>query len=50
MGWAEIEAVESGYDVQLARNLLAKLIVEAALKGERDPERLTEHALEGHDP
>lgn len=46
LGWADIQKLD-GHDVQLARNLLAKLIVEAALKGERDPERLKDYALEG---
>jgi hypothetical protein len=47
LGWAEIEAAGGGYDTQLARNLLAKRIVKAALTGERDPTRLKAYALEG---
>jgi hypothetical protein len=50
MGWAEIEAAGDGYDMQLARNLLAKLIIEAIQTGERDPERLKTCALEGFEP
>ncbi len=50
MAWTEIEAGSEGYDMQLARDLLAKLIVEAALKGERDPEQLKDYALDGFDP
>ena len=50
LAWAEIEAAGGGYDVQTARNLLAKLIVEAALTGERDLARLKAYALEGFDP
>jgi hypothetical protein len=47
LGWSEFTATSGGYDMQLARDLLAKLIVEEALKGERDPERLKEYALKG---
>lgn len=46
LAWPEIEAA-GGHDLQLARNLLARLIVEAAMEGERDPERLKNYALEG---
>lgn len=46
LAWPEIEAA-GGYDLQLARNVIAKLIVEAAIEGERDPERLKAYALEG---
>lgn len=49
LSWAEIQMVD-GHDLQLARNMLAKLIVEAALNGERDPERLKSFALEGINP
>jgi hypothetical protein len=47
LGWAAISKAQDGYDMQLARDLLAKLIVEAALQGERDPGRLKAYALEG---
>ena len=47
LGWPAIEATEVGYDMQLARNLLAERIVEAAMLGERDPERLKTYALDG---
>ena len=47
LGWAEIQKMD-GYDLQVARDLLAKRIVQAALaNGERDPERLKDYALEG---
>jgi hypothetical protein len=45
MGLAEIEAAGDGYDLQLARDILAKLIDQAALEGERDPDRLKAYAL-----
>lgn len=46
--WAEILAAQDGYDMQSARDLLAKRIMQAALEqGERDPARLKAHALEG---
>jgi hypothetical protein len=49
LAWPEIRAT-GGYDMQLARYLLAKRIVEAAMEGERDPERLKAYALEGFKP
>jgi hypothetical protein len=46
--WAEILAAPDGYDLQLAHDLLAKRIMQAALEqGERDPVRLKAYALEG---
>ena len=49
--WEEVLAVPGGYDLDLARNLLAKRIMECALEhGERDPERLKAYALEGFTP
>jgi hypothetical protein len=50
LSWAEIAKVEGGYDLGLARDLIAKLIVDAALKGERDPVRLKAFALAGFGP
>jgi hypothetical protein len=50
LAWAEVETVE-GYDMQLARDLLAKRIIEAIQEhGERDPDRLKAYALEGFEP
>lgn len=48
LAWPEIDAT-GGY-IQLARYLLAERIVEAAMFGERDPERLKAYALEGVRP
>jgi hypothetical protein len=49
--WAMIEAMQGGYDLQLARNLIAKRIVACiAENGDRDPERLKAYALEGFAP
>ena len=51
MGWAEIQKVPGGYDLDLARNLLAKKIMECALEhGERDPELMKSCALEWFNP
>jgi hypothetical protein len=51
MAWVEISKVPDGYDMQLARDLLAKLIIEAAVEqAERDPEKLKAYALEGFEP
>lgn len=51
LAWAEIMARPDGYDVPMARDLLAKRIIEAALEnGERDPERLKDYALDGFSP
>jgi hypothetical protein len=49
--WEEILAVPGNYDQDLARNLLAKRIMECALEhGERDPDRLKAYALQGFSP
>ena len=51
LAWAEIMTVPDAYDTDLARNVLARRIMEAAMeKGERDPERLKAYALEGFKP
>jgi hypothetical protein len=50
MAWAAIAAVPNAYDTNLARDLLSKRIIKAALENdERDPERLKAYALEGFD-
>ncbi|HUE72753.1 MAG TPA: hypothetical protein VMP01_17840 [Pirellulaceae bacterium] len=51
LAWAEIRKVPDGCDMQLARDLLAKLIIEAAVEqGEREPEKLKAYALDGFNP
>ena len=51
LAWAEIMAVPDAYDTDLARNVLARRIIEAAMEnGERDPERLKAYALKGFNP
>ena len=48
LAWTEITSVQQIYDTLTARTLLARLIIEAALKnGERDPERLKAYAVAG---
>lgn len=44
-------ALPDAYDTDLARNLLARRIIEAAMEnGQRDPERLKAYALQGFNP
>jgi hypothetical protein len=49
--WAEVSAVPGGYDLQLARDLIAKRVVTGiTTTGDRDPEKLKAYALEGFNP
>jgi hypothetical protein len=51
LAWAAIPAVPDAYDTNLARDLLSKRIIKAALEnGERDPDRLKSYALEVFNP
>ena len=48
LAWAEIMAHPNDWDVPMARDLIARRIVSAALEqSERDPERLKARALAG---
>jgi hypothetical protein len=51
LAWAEIMPPPDAHDASVARDLLAKRIIEAAMEnGERSPERLKAYALEGFTP
>lgn len=46
--WAELAAIPGEYDLQLARDLIAKRVVAGITEtGDRDPEKLKAYALEG---
>lgn len=50
LAWGEITAQPHGYDHDLARDLIARRIMEATMtQSERDPERLKAYAMEGFD-
>jgi hypothetical protein len=51
LAWAEVMPPQDAHDASVARDLLAKRIIKAAMEnGERDPERLKAYALEGFAP
>ena len=51
LAWTEIIALPNGLDTQLARDLLAKRIISAAIEhGVRDPDRMKAYALAGLNP